>query len=115
MWTIYVIQNNFTLEKYIGITESMSKRMAAHNAGGRKFTTRKQGEWILIYAETYRSKPDALLREKRLKRHASGKVELFKRLKSSLLDTKTGEGCNKSTPGDCLSKTQLPANSQEDV
>src|SRR3989344_3909191 len=24
-------------------------------------------------------------------------------------------GCNKSLPGDCLSKTQLPANSQEDV
>ena len=92
MWIIYVIQNDFSNEIYIGITNNLEQRITTHNAKGKKFTTRKQGKWILIYAEAYRSKSDALLREKRLKIHGSGKVELFKRLENSLLDTKTGEG-----------------------
>ena len=92
MWVVYIIQNDVTLEKYIGITENLKKRVKTHNSGGKKFTTRKNGIWILIYAEAYRSKSDALLREKRIKHHASGKIELFKRLTNSLLDTKTGEG-----------------------
>ncbi len=115
MWVVYVIQNIFSLEPYIGVTENLAQRLKTHNAKGKKFTTRKDGEWILVYAEAYRSKEDALAREKRLKNHGSGKIELFKRLEKSLLNTKSGEGCNKSTPGDCLPKTQLPANSQEDV
>ena len=92
MWVVYVIQNNFSQEIYIGITSNLKQRLLTHNAKGKKFTTRKQGVWILIYAEAYKSKADALIREKRLKVHGSGKIELFKRLKNSLLDTKTGEG-----------------------
>ncbi len=111
MWIIYVIQNNVSNEIYIGITNNLKRRLATHNAKGKKFTTRKQGEWILIYAEAYRLKSDALLREKRLKIHGSGKIELFKRLKNSLFDTKTGEGRSERISGDCLPKTQLPANS----
>ena len=92
MWVVYVIQNDFSKEIYIGITNNLEERLRTHNAKGKKFTTRKDGKWILIYAEAYRIKDDALLREKRLKVHGSGKIELFKRLRNSLLDTKTGEG-----------------------
>lgn len=35
----------------------------------------------------YRSEADARKRERRLKSHGSGKVELFKRLETSWLDT----------------------------
>ena len=115
MWTVYVIQNTVSLEPYIGVTENLAERIRTHNAKGKKFTTRKNGTWILIYAEAYRSKDDAVAREERLKRHGSGKIELFKRLQTSLLTTKSGEGRSESIPGDCLPKTQLPANSQEDV
>ena len=73
-------------EKYFGITTDLKKRLQTHNSGGKKFTTRKEGEWILVYAEAYRSKDDALVRERRLKIHGSGKIELIKRLKSSMLD-----------------------------
>ena len=110
MWIIYVIQNNHTRETYIGYTQNLKQRLETHNKQGKKFTTRKSGMWILIYAEAYRSKQDAVLREKRLKNHGSGKVELFKRLKHSMLETKTGEGRSESISGDCLPKTQLPAN-----
>ena len=111
MWIVYVIQNDETFETYIGFTDNLNQRIKIHNAKGKKFTTRKIGKWILIYAEAYLSKIDALAREKRLKIHGSGKIELFKRLKNSKLDTKTGEGRSERTPGDCLTKTQLPANS----
>jgi len=80
-----VIQNDVSLEKYIGVTKNLAKRLEEHNQGGKKFTTRKNGMWILVYAEAYLSESDALLREKRLKHHASGKIELLKRLKHSLL------------------------------
>lgn len=85
MFIVYLIQNDSTLEKYFGITKNLTKRLEEHNQNGRKFTTRKRGKWFLVYAEAYRSEYDALLREKRLKHHASGKIELLKRLKNSLL------------------------------
>ena len=76
---------------YIGITDDLKRRLREHNAKGKKFTTRNQGEWILIYAEAYRSKNDVIKREGRLKNHGSGKHELIKRLKNSLLEnTKLG-------------------------
>ena len=55
-----------------------------HNGGGKKFTTRKEGTWEVIYAEVYKSAADAKSREGKLKHHGSGKQELLKRLKNSL-------------------------------
>ena len=94
MWIVYLIQNDVTLEKYAGFTSDLKKRIKNHNSAGKKFTTRNNGMWILIYAEAYRSKEDALKREHRLKNHGSGKNELFKRLEKSLLEPKSGAGCN---------------------
>ncbi|OGN10240.1 MAG: hypothetical protein A3C64_02140 [Candidatus Yanofskybacteria bacterium RIFCSPHIGHO2_02_FULL_41_12] len=80
------------MEVYIGLTSNLKKKLETHNCGGKKFTTRKMGEWILTYAEAYRTKLDAVIREKRLKNHGNAKIELFKRINNSLLDAKTGEG-----------------------
>ena len=80
---VYLIQNTETKEIYIGTTNDLATRLREHNNKGKKFTTRKNGEWKLIYAEVYRSKKDALAREKRLKYHGSAKVELLKRLQNS--------------------------------
>ena len=90
-WFLYILRckdESF----YTGITWNLKRRIQEHNSSGKKYTTRKNGKWILVYAEAYRSKEDAYLREKRLKSHGSGKIELFKRIKNSLLDPKSGEG-----------------------
>ncbi|TSD03241.1 MAG: hypothetical protein Athens071416_302 [Parcubacteria group bacterium Athens0714_16] len=71
----------------------------------------KNGKWIIIYLEIFRNKKDAQERENKLKQHGGGKKELLKRLRYSLLEPKIGAGRSESTPGDCLPKTQLPANS----
>ena len=86
MWILYLIQNTESKEIYFGITADLKKRLKTHNSGGKKFTTRKKGEWILVYAEAYRSKDDALVRERRLKVHGNVKIQLIKRLKSSILN-----------------------------
>ena len=111
MWIVYLLQNSRSGKTYIGVTSDLKRRIREHNAGGKKYTTKKNTVWILIYAEAYRSQKDAYARERRLKIYGSGKIELFKRLDNSLLDTKSGEGRSESIPGDCLPKTQLPANS----
>ena len=111
MHAFYLIQNSETRELYFGVTADLAKRLQEHNAGGKKFTTRKIGIWQYIYIEAYRSRTDALDRERQLKRHANGKQQLLKRLKRSLLEPKIGEGRSERTSGDCLPKTQLPANS----
>ena len=92
MYIVYIIQNNHSQDFYIGVTSNLKNRIRSHNSSGRKFTTKKSGEWILIYAEVFRSKADAYLRERRLKNHGSSKVELFKRIKNSKLDNKSEEG-----------------------
>ena len=80
MWTIYVIQNTVTGELYFGITSNLRRRIEEHNHHQNISTNRKNGEWVLIYAEAYRDKRDAVLRERKLKHHCSGKHELLKRL-----------------------------------
>ena len=92
MFILYLIQNDVTSEKYFGVTTDLKQRIKTHNISGKKHTTRKNGKWVLVYAEAYRSKQDAYARERRLKSHGSGKIELIKRINNSLLDTKSGEG-----------------------
>ncbi|MFA5651827.1 MAG: GIY-YIG nuclease family protein [Candidatus Paceibacterota bacterium] len=93
MYSIYVIQNDVSYKKYIGVTNDLKRRINEHNHhSGSKYTNHSKGKWILIYAEAYRSKHDAYVRERRLKSHGSGKLELLKRLKNSQLETKNGEG-----------------------
>ena len=92
MYYVYLIQHDLSRKIYIGSTENPVNRLKEHNAKGKKFTTRKSGKWFYVYLELYRSKKDALSREKRLKDHAKGKHELLKRLKNSLLEPKIGEG-----------------------
>ena len=85
MWIIYLIENSYTKELYFGITNNFKRRLLEHNSGKNASTNRKNGEWILIYAEAYRDKNDAILREQRLKQHGRGKQELLKRLSNSKL------------------------------
>ena len=84
MWIVYLIQHTILKQIYIGLTDDLKRRIKEHNAKGIKFTTRNQGEWILIYAEAYRSKQDAQDRERKLKQYGQSKQRLLKRISQSL-------------------------------
>src|SRR3989344_8028099 len=105
MHVVYLIQHTETGEIYIGVTSDLKRRIKEHNSGGHKFTTRKSGQWVLVYTEAFRSKTDATRRERKLKSHGTTKYALLKRLTTSLLETKIREGRSESLSGDCLLKT----------
>ena len=86
MWCVYVIQHTETRQHYIGSTSDLTKRVDQHNQGMTKATQRKDGRWILIYAEAYRSKQDAQRREQMLKHHGNAKQKLFLRIRNSFLE-----------------------------
>jgi putative endonuclease len=83
MYSVYVLQHTDTKQFYIGRTNNLKRRLSEHNASQNKSTHRNSGEWILIYAEAYRSKDDAVKRELRLKKYGRAKQELLKRAVSS--------------------------------
>ena len=88
MKIVYVLEHSETRELYIGYTTDLKRRIREHNARGKKFTTRKSGQWILIYAEAYRNESDAREREGKLKIHGSAMSSLLKRLTKSRLSQK---------------------------
>ena len=52
---------------YVGWTVDLDARLAAHNAGKGARSTRGR-RWVLLYAERYDTKEDAMRREWHLKR-----------------------------------------------
>ena len=68
MYIVYAIHNKLAKKYYIGQTENMKRRLKQHNdhtfVG---YTSRFQGEWMLIYTESVSTRSEALMREKQLK------------------------------------------------
>ncbi len=97
MHFVYLIYNTKTKKFYLGETDNLSRRLKQHRLGMNKSTKFYCEYWHYVYAEIYKSKNDAKAREKRLKSHGSGMVEIKKRIKHStqlveLIDNKTEEG-----------------------
>ena len=85
MHFVYILFNIETKKFYIGRTNNINKRLKEHRAGVNKSTKFKCYAWRLVCAEIYKSEKDAAIREKKLKAHGSGLVELKKRIKYSIL------------------------------
>jgi len=52
---------------YIGYTSNIEERILAHNILATKGYTIKYRPWVIAYTETFRSKKEAIIREKQLK------------------------------------------------
>ncbi len=85
MWVVYLIQHDETRDLYFGVTNDLRRRLEEHNRGEQTATRRTSGRWLIIYAEAYRSRADALERERMLKHHGSSKQKLMGRISRSLL------------------------------
>ena len=85
MYYVYLLQSPKADDICIGSTPDLRRRMREHRTEHRL--------WRLVYYEAYLSEKDARLREQRLKHHASGKIELKKRVQHSFeLHGQTGAG-----------------------
>ena len=80
MYYVYILASSRHGTLYIGITNSLQKRLEEHRSGkGSKFVKR-YGVHRLVYTEAYARAEDAIAREKQLKRwKRDWKIELIER------------------------------------
>ena len=65
---------------YIGVTNSLSKRLEEHRAGEGSSIVKQYGVFRLVYVETYERAEEAIVREKQLKRwKRDWKIELIEK------------------------------------
>ncbi|MEK7143059.1 MAG: GIY-YIG nuclease family protein [Patescibacteria group bacterium] len=83
MYYVYVLKSKSDNKLYIGFTSDMRKRLEEHNAG-ENLSTRGRRPFQLVYCEVYKSRKDALTREKKLKNFKNSYKELKKRILNSL-------------------------------
>lgn len=70
MYVVYVIYNKKHGKIYIGQTEDIERRIKEHNDLNNKkhkYTSQFDGEWQIIYKEEFKTRKEALTREKQLK------------------------------------------------
>ena len=83
MFYVYVLQSMRTDKFYIGFASDLKARILKHQQG-LVYSTKNSRHLDLIYYEAYKSKKDALIREKRLKQFAKGFSSLKGRMKYSI-------------------------------
>ena len=84
MYYVYFLQSEDQDAKiYIGYTDNIERRLKQHNhVDNQGFT--KGRKWCLVYYEAFRSKSDALKRERRFKQHGLAKRHVLNRIDQSL-------------------------------
>ena len=84
MFCVYILRSKKDKSFYIGFAPNLKARLAKHSNGLVK-STKHLLPVELIYCEAYKSKKDALIRERRLKQFAKGFSSLKSRLRYSLI------------------------------
>ncbi len=75
---LYIIYSKKLDRYYIGQTSSLKNRLDKHLEGTTRYTKRTN-DWVLVYSEAYKTRPEAMRREKFIKRMKSSKfiIELI--------------------------------------
>jgi putative endonuclease len=79
MYYLYILQSLKDDGYYIGITDSIKKRLKEHNAGKTK-SLKHRTPFILKYKENYEAKTEARKREIELKRNYYKRKELLNKI-----------------------------------
>ncbi len=66
-YVVYVLNSENFDKRYIGYTSSLINRFKSHNILGTKGWTIKYRPWKVLYVEFFRTKQEAITREKFLK------------------------------------------------
>ena len=62
---VYILRNSDG-HYYIGQTSDLSQRLQRHNEG-KVFWTKNRGPWVIAYSQSFQSRSEAIVEEKRLK------------------------------------------------
>ncbi len=66
MFFVYILKSEIDNSFYIGQTNDLNRRLVFHNEGLSKYTSRKV-PWKIVYFEEYKTRTDAIIRERFLK------------------------------------------------
>ena len=83
MHVLYILKSKSDNKLYIGVTNNLKRRLKEHQ-NGLSAATKHRGPWELVYCEAYRSKLDALERERKLKGFKNSYKQLTLRISRSL-------------------------------
>jgi putative endonuclease len=80
MYFVYILASARNGTLYIGVTNSLQKRLEQHRAGIGSEFVKQYGVYRLVYVEAYERAYEAICREKQLKRwKRDWKIELIER------------------------------------
>ena len=78
MYYVYILEDEDN-KKYIGYTNNLKRRIEEHNANkGAKYTQNRK--WEIAYIEGYRTREQAIKREKSIKRSGAIRKALYERI-----------------------------------
>ena len=79
MYDVYILASGRHGTLYIGVTNSLPKRLEQHRNGGGSSFVKRYGVYRLVYVEAYDRADEAIAREKQLKRwKRDWKINLIK-------------------------------------
>ena len=67
IYSVYVLQSEMDHSYYIGQSANYKSRVWEHNHGNTNYTKKKR-PWVLVYTEEYKTRGEAVKRERYLKR-----------------------------------------------
>ena len=67
MYTVYVLFSQKFDKIYIGVTSDLEQRFLSHNELSKKGWTKSFRPWKIVHTEEFKTKSEALKREKELK------------------------------------------------
>jgi putative endonuclease len=77
---VYILASKRNGTLYVGVTSDVARRVWEHRSGAVASFTRQYGVYLLVYAEFHETMPDAILREKQIKKwRRKWKLELIER------------------------------------
>jgi putative endonuclease len=80
MYYVYILASRRHGTLYIGVTNSVQKRLEEHRNGKGSLFVKQYGVYRLVYVEAYDRAEDAIAREKQLKGwKRDWKIELIER------------------------------------
>jgi putative endonuclease len=80
MYCVYILASRRHRTPYIGVTNSLQKRLEEHRNGEGSSFVKTYGVYRLVYVEAFERAVEAIAREKQLKRwKRDWKIELIER------------------------------------
>ena len=70
---VYILHSKLLDRYYIGSTQDITKRLEKHLSNNKGYTSRAK-DWVVVYSESYLTKSEALLRERKIKSWKSKKM-----------------------------------------